>query len=129
MNTVVADETFPVEHDAGDLEGELALALAIPSGDYGPRLPAGAPRVCRGCGRAIDPASKRHVCTSCTVRKCRGAETGAACEACGHADRRVLRRLRLVEGMVTACGNCTAIAGRRVLSLAALRAELGAAAA
>lgn len=118
-----------MEQAPSDLDGELALALAIPSGDYGPRLPTGTPRTCRGCGRAIDPVSKRHVCTSCTLRKCRGAETGAACEACGHADRRVLRRLKLVEGMVTACGNCAALTGRRALSLAALRAELGAVAA
>lgn len=77
----------------------------------------------------IDPSSKRHVCTSCTLRKCRGAETGPACEACGYADLRVLRLLKLTDGVRTVCGNCSVLAGRRALSLVELRAEVGLAAA
>jgi hypothetical protein len=96
---------------------------------YGPRLPIGEPRACRSCTRAIAPEERRHVCVACVQRKRRGAETGLACEACGHADRRVLRLLKVTERQITACGNGAALAGRRSLSLAELQAEVAAPAA
>ena len=43
---------------------------------------------------------------------------------CGIADRRLLRRHKLAEGWAVLCANHAAIAGRRVLSLDALRAEV-----
>lgn len=42
---------------------------------------------------------------------------------CAVADRRVLRRHRLAEGLVTLCANHAAVAGRRPLTVEQLRAE------
>lgn len=118
MESEVSRDAFPVQH--GEID-ELDVAPRT----YSERLPAGEPRRCGQCGRAIDPRSKRHTCAACTMRKCRGAQTGEACEACGHGDRRVLRILRLADRSITACGNCTALAGRRAITVEQLRAELG----
>jgi hypothetical protein len=47
------------------------------------------------------------------------------CACCGRAgDPRALVRKRLADGMHTLCGNDAAIAGRRSVTLAELRAEL-----
>lgn len=115
MNTHVSGEAFPVQQQGCD---------DVAPRPYADRLRAGEPRKCQTCKRRIDPRSKRHTCAACTQRKCRGAETGAACEACGHRDRRVLRLLRLADRMVTACGNCAALAGRRELTLEQLHGEV-----
>lgn len=76
-----------------------------------------------GCGR---PSGNRRTCARCGVRRSRGTSFpgGACCAACGLGDVRVLRWLRLVDGRVAACGNCAALAGRRVLTLAELGAEV-----
>ncbi len=56
----------------------------------------------------------------CYLRERRGHTTSGACEACGIADARVLRRHRLSEGFVTLCANDSAIAGRTAVSFASL---------
>jgi hypothetical protein len=99
------------------------IPVKHPPDAYGPRLPFGSERRCKGCGRAIDPAERAHVCRACRVRKCRGAELGSACALCGLADRRMLRRVRLAEGPATLCGNHAALLGRRTISIEMLRAE------
>lgn len=116
----VSSATFPVQPDDAS---ELAEDLDVAPRAYGPRLRAGEARVCSKCGRTIDPQVKRHTCPVCAIRKCRGLVPGPACEVCTHTDARVLRLLRLADGTYTTCGNCSAIAGRRALSLEQLRAE------
>jgi hypothetical protein len=77
---------------------------------------------CPRCGRPN--ARGRGDCALCRVRRARGTLfTEQWCAVCGTGDVRVLRLLRLVDGAVTACANDAAIAGRRALTLAELRAE------
>jgi len=107
--------SFPVQH----IESESIP----PARPYGPRVPVGEPRTCRGCARPIDPEQRAHVCKACRLRKCRGTTVGSACACCGHAVRAELVRRNLADGSVTLCGNCATRCGRRPLTLAQLRGE------
>ena len=69
------------------------------------------------------PEPRKGLCFGCYMRSRRGHETGPACECCGVTDRRVLRRHALDE-LRTLCANCSAVAGRRALSLDELRCEV-----
>ena len=77
---------------------------------------------CSSCGRPA-PEPRKGLCFGCYMRSRRGHETGLACECCGVTDRRVLRRHALDE-LRTLCANCSAVAGRRALSLDELRCEV-----
>lgn len=100
--------------------------LEILPREYPARLPPGAPRSCSspGCGRALPEGARRHRCARCSVRATRGTLAEGPCEACGLADPRVLRRLTLRDGTVTACACCASVAGRRPLTLSELRGEV-----
>jgi hypothetical protein len=71
---------------------------------------------------------RRGRCVRCYQRAYHGRELARACACCtANPDPRALVRKRLASGMATLCGNCSAIAGRRPVSLEQLRAELRAA--
>lgn len=80
------------------------------------------PRPCASCSRPTTEP-RRGLCFACYLRAYRGHVADGACAACGLEDRRVLRRHRLADGLATLCANHAAIAGRRTLTLEALRAE------
>jgi hypothetical protein len=86
------------------------------------RLASKVERPCVGCARPTTHPRKG-LCFACYQRARRGHVTQSECAVCGTRDRRVLRRHKLASGLETLCANDAAIAGRRVLTLAALRAE------
>lgn len=54
----------------------------------------------------------------------RGLAVSGPCAVCGCADRRVLKRVELADGVFDLCANDATIAGRLGLSLEQLRAEV-----
>lgn len=80
-----------------------------------------------GCGREARTL-RRGKCDRCYQREWRGIEVASACEACACTDARVLGRRRMPEGegetWRTLCANCIAIAGKRWMTLDALRVEV-----
>jgi hypothetical protein len=102
----------------------MVVPRETPPRFYSPRLAEGEPRTCRVCGRPVDPSEKRHVHQACAIRLSRGTLLGPSCAACNTTDPRVLRLVRLADGKVTLCANHAAIAGRRPITIDALRAEL-----
>lgn len=80
---------------------------------------------CVTCATKAPGQRRRGMCFPCYMRAIRGHTRARACAACGNADMRVLRRHRLVTGMVTLCSNDSAIAGRRLITIEQLRAEIG----
>lgn len=80
-------------------------------------------RKCQTCARPV-ARPRLGQCSACYQRDRRGHVPGEACDVCELADRRVLRRHELGGQWHTLCGNCAAIAGRRVLELEELAAEI-----
>ena len=80
-------------------------------------------RQCLACARPTTEPRKG-LCFACYQRQGRGHETALECACCGVKDRRVLRRHRLGEDWSTLCANCSAIAGKRPLTLEVLKAEV-----
>jgi hypothetical protein len=86
---------------------------------------------CASCGKPA-PKPKKGLCHGCYLRGHRGHTIGADCMVCGNRDLRVLRRHKVAQGpdeprvfmFVVLCANDAAIAGRRLLTLDELRAEV-----
>jgi len=81
------------------------------------------PVPCSTCGRPTTEP-RRGLCMGCRLRVLRGHVASGCCSVCGTTDARVLRRHRLADGLATLCANDAAIAGRRPLTVAELRAEV-----
>lgn len=83
------------------------------------------PRIvaCSHCTRPTDEP-RRGLCQGCYLREFRGHVRASACVCCGYSDARALRRHRLEGEMRTLCAICSAIAGRRPITLDALRLEV-----
>jgi len=74
------------------------------------------------CTRRTD-RPRNGECPPCALRTSRGHKLGPACEICGLADRRMLRRHTLSDRNATLCANHSALAGRRSVTLAELHRE------
>lgn len=100
-------------------------SIASTARPYAPRRRAPLALVkCSFCPR-MTATLRAGKCPVCAVRASRGRLFTDPCAACGASDPRVLRRHTLADGPAVVCANCSAIAGRRPLALAELRAELG----
>lgn len=77
---------------------------------------------CSSCGKPA-PKPKKGLCAGCYLRAWRGDTLGSECQICHLRDQRVLRRVKLAASTSTLCANHAAIAGRRAITLTALRAE------
>lgn len=82
------------------------------------------PKPCVLCKRPTKEPRKG-MCFGCYLRDKRGHSVTGPCSACGVGDQRVLKRHRLSDGQTVLCANCSAIAGRRAVTLEVLRGELG----
>lgn len=87
-------------------------------------------KTCNNCGRGAK-ALRKGQCPRCYIAAWRGITPGACCAACACHDPRVLVRRRMptteaatVREWETLCANCNVIAGKRSVTLAALRVEV-----
>ena len=78
---------------------------------------------CKACPtRTREP--RRGLCPRCYQNDHHDRPRAPSCACCGQGDPRTLLRRTLAGELVTLCGNCSAVAGRRPLTLEALRAEV-----
>jgi len=88
------------------------------------RSTGNAPVPCVKCGRPTTNP-RRGLCDKHYLEAYTGRVVGPACEVCGNQDPRVLGRRRL-DGCTwsTLCSNCSAVAGKRTLTVGELALEV-----